>query len=74
MCIKEHSKIQHAESVQMLHDMLMVPEEWKRHLSRYSNSVILSIGKFFHTLPFYFHSQSASLRHTFSDCRCTVRS
>lgn len=27
----------------MLYDMMAVPEKWKRHLSRYSNSVVLSI-------------------------------
>ncbi|KAK5710470.1 hypothetical protein LTR15_012960 [Elasticomyces elasticus] len=43
MCNTEHSKIQHAESVQMLHDMMHTPDDWKRHLSRFSNSIVLSI-------------------------------
>ena len=45
LCIKSHSQIQYAETVQMLHDMLQKPEDWTDHLSRFSNSVIMSIGK-----------------------------
>jgi cytochrome P450 len=45
MCNKQHARLQHAESVQMLKDMIEAPDAWKRHLSRFSNSIILSIGK-----------------------------
>jgi cytochrome P450 family 619 len=45
LCNKEHSKIQQAETVQMLHDMLQQPDQWTNHLKRFSNSVILSIGR-----------------------------
>jgi len=44
MCNKQHERLQHAESVQMLKDMMDSPDQWKRHLSGFSNSVILSIG------------------------------
>jgi uncharacterized protein (UPF0147 family) len=44
MCNKQHGRLQHAESVQMLNDMMDDPDQWKRHLSRFSNSVILSIS------------------------------
>ncbi|KAJ9615082.1 hypothetical protein H2200_001156 [Cladophialophora chaetospira] len=43
LCNKEHAKIQQAETVQMLHDMLQAPDVWTNHLKRFSNSVILSI-------------------------------
>jgi hypothetical protein len=50
MCNKQHGRIQHAESVQMLKDMMETNAVdqmvWKRHLSRFSNSVILSISGF----------------------------
>lgn len=46
LCDKNHSKIQHAETVQMLHDMLQAPEDWTNHLKRFSNSVIMSISKY----------------------------
>jgi cytochrome P450 len=45
LCNREHAKIQQAETVQMLHDMLQAPDQWANHLKRFSNSVILSIGK-----------------------------
>lgn len=45
LCIREHSKIQQAETVQMLHDMLEAPDYWVNHLKRFSNSVIMSIGE-----------------------------
>lgn len=45
LCDKSHSKIQHAETVQMLHDMIEHPESWINHLKRFSNSVVMSIGK-----------------------------
>ena len=46
MCNTKWGKLQHAESVQMLNDMLDDSNQWKRHLSRFSNSIILSIGTF----------------------------
>lgn len=45
LCEKEHTEIQHAETVQMLHDILQSPAEWTTHLKRFSNSVIMTIGK-----------------------------
>lgn len=47
MCENDHHKIQQAESVQMLHDMLKSPDDWLRHLKRFSNSVITSIGMYY---------------------------
>jgi cytochrome P450 len=44
MCNKEHTKIQHAETVQMLHDMLHDPDSWCNHLKRTTNSIVMSIG------------------------------
>lgn len=46
LCDKSHSKIQHAETVQMLHDMMEHPESWTNHLKRFSNSVVMSIGRY----------------------------
>lgn len=45
LCDREHSKIHQAESVQLLHDVLQAPDEWTQHLKRFSNSIIMSIGK-----------------------------
>jgi hypothetical protein len=45
VCDKEHSKLHEAESVQLLHDMLQSPDDWVLHLKRFSNSIIMSIGK-----------------------------
>lgn len=45
LCNREHSKIQQAEVTQMLFDMMQSPDEWSNHLKRFSNSVIMSIGK-----------------------------
>lgn len=45
MCTRLHAPLQHAESVQMLHDMVSSPDQWKRHIERYTNSVVLSIGE-----------------------------
>lgn len=46
MCEREHVQIQHAETVQLVHDLLDRPEEWTSHLKRFSNSIIMSIGAF----------------------------
>lgn len=45
LCEKEHTRIQHAETVQMLYDILNRPDDWTTHLKRFSNSVIMSIGE-----------------------------
>ena len=45
LCDSSHSALQHAETVQMIHDMLHTPEHWTNHIKRFSNSVIMSIGK-----------------------------
>lgn len=42
-CVSEHAILQDAETTQMLYDMLQAPEEWRRHISRFSNSLIMSI-------------------------------
>ncbi|KAF2993165.1 hypothetical protein E8E13_000352 [Curvularia kusanoi] len=48
MCKNMHAPLQHAESVQMLYDMMQNPisADWKRHIERFTNSTVLSIGKF----------------------------
>ncbi|KAK3673518.1 hypothetical protein LTR78_006752 [Recurvomyces mirabilis] len=43
ICDREHSRIHQAESIQLLNDMLEFPDEWMRHLKRFSNSIIMSI-------------------------------
>lgn len=63
LCDKSHSKLQHSESVQMLHDMLDAPEHWIDHLKRFSNSVIMSIGK--PTLSTVFSHKKHFLKLTF---------
>lgn len=45
LCNKEHVKLQQAEAVQMLHDMMNDADQWVDHLKRFSNSIIMSIGK-----------------------------
>jgi len=45
LCDREHSKLHQAESVQLLYDMLHNPDDWVFHLKRFSNSIIMSIGK-----------------------------
>lgn len=44
LCNKEHVKLQQAEAVQMLHDMMNDADQWVDHLKRFSNSIIMSIG------------------------------
>ncbi|KIV88838.1 hypothetical protein PV10_08476 [Exophiala mesophila] len=43
LCEKEHAKIQHAETTQLLYDILETPDLWINHLKRFSNSIIMSI-------------------------------
>ena len=50
LCEKEHAKIQHAETTQLLYDILETPDLWINHLKRFSNSIIMSIGKSFGTI------------------------
>jgi cytochrome P450 family 619 len=45
LCNSKHTKIQQAEVTQMLHDMMQEPTQWPEHFKRFSNSVIMSIGK-----------------------------
>lgn len=44
LCNRQHVKLQQAESVQLLHDMLVDTDNWANHLKRFSNSIIMSIG------------------------------
>lgn len=44
-CEKEHITLQNAEAVQMLKDCLVEPEGLMRHPKRFSNSIIMSLGK-----------------------------
>ena len=44
MCNKLHAPLQHAEAVQMLHDMMNTPADWKKHIERFTNSIVLCIG------------------------------
>lgn len=54
MCNGPHAPVQQAESVQMLYDMMNSPVDWKRHIERFTNSLVLGIGNagrcFFHRL------------------------
>lgn len=46
MCNGTHAPLQHAESVQMLYDMMHGgPADWKRHIERFTNSLVLCMGK-----------------------------
>lgn len=44
LCNSQHVRLQQAEAVQMLHDMIQDPDHWTNHLKRFSNSIIMSIG------------------------------
>lgn len=48
LCDRVHSNLQQAESVQLLSDILENSEQWPTHLKRFSNSIIMSIGKLLH--------------------------
>ena len=48
MCNNTHGPLQHAESVQMLYDMCQPQKDsthWRRYIERYTNSLVLCIGK-----------------------------
>lgn len=45
-CEKEYLTLQHAEAVQMLRDTCLAPEQFMYHPKRFSNSIIMSLGKF----------------------------
>lgn len=42
-CNDIHIVVQNAEAIQLLHDMIVFPEQYMNHPKRYSNSVIMSI-------------------------------
>lgn len=44
-CEREHITLQNAEAVQMLKDFLVEPEGLMGHPRRFSNSIIMSLGK-----------------------------
>ncbi|KAJ1328860.1 cytochrome P450 family 619 [Microdochium nivale] len=43
MCNSTHAPLQHAESVQMLYDMIQDQSEWRRHIERFTNSLIMCL-------------------------------
>lgn len=45
MVEKNHIEVQNAEAVQMLRDMCLRPDQHMRHPKRYSNSIIMSLGR-----------------------------
>jgi len=45
VCTSRHAPLQQAEAVQMLYDMMQCSADWKRHIERYTNSLVLSIGE-----------------------------
>ncbi|KAJ1323244.1 cytochrome P450 family 619 [Microdochium nivale] len=45
MCNNTHAPLQHAEGVQMLYDMMQDQSEWMKHIERFTNSLIMAIGK-----------------------------
>lgn len=49
-CEQRHVHLQNAEAVQLLRDLIEEPEHFKMHAYRYSNSTVMSIGKY---LRFY---------------------
>lgn len=42
---KKHVEVQNAEAVQMLRDMCVRPDQHMKHPKRYSNSIIMSLGR-----------------------------
>lgn len=42
---KQHVELIEAEAVQLLHDMTETPNDFVSHLSRFANSLIMSLGK-----------------------------
>jgi cytochrome P450 len=46
MVVKKHVKLVDAEAVQMLRDFIVEPEGHMKHPKRFSNSIIMSLGKF----------------------------
>ena len=45
-CEKDYLTLQNAEAVQMLRDTCIAPEQFMYHPKRFSNSIIMSLGKF----------------------------
>ena len=45
-CEKDYLTLQNAEAVQMLRDTCLAPEQFMYHPKRFSNSIIMSLGKF----------------------------
>lgn len=45
MVEKNHVEVQNAEAVQMLRDMCVRPDQHMLHPKRYSNSIIMSLGR-----------------------------
>ncbi len=46
-CEKDYLRLQNAEAVQMLRDTCVAPDQFMYHPKRFSNSIIMSLGKFF---------------------------
>jgi hypothetical protein len=46
MVMKNHLQLVDAEAVQMLHDFVVEPDGHMRHPKRFSNSIIMSLGKY----------------------------
>lgn len=46
MVNKHHIPLIEAEAVQMVHDLVADPAHHMRHPKRFSNSIIMSLGKF----------------------------
>ena len=44
-CEKDYLTLQNAEAVQMLRDTCLAPEQFMYHPKRFSNSIIMSLGK-----------------------------
>jgi len=53
VCETEHITLQNAEAVQLVRDLCLAPEKHRDHLHRFSNSIIMSIGK-----PIAIHSDN----------------
>jgi hypothetical protein len=58
MVEKHHIEVQNAEAVQMIRDMCVCPDQHMRHPKRFSNSIIMSLGrligqKLFHNLKLF---------------------
>lgn len=75
MCERKHIVLQDAEAVQMLRDFCLSPDQHMLHPKRFSNSIIMSIGKLTLCVKWTGESSevilSSSVRYPYSDIQYT---